>query len=237
MELQDGIGSEGAAQPPNHASGKDHGVPTGLATELVDRVTHRVVRHAELDAVLRHRHAAYLRSGIFAPRADGLLRDEHDDRDDTHTVVTRLDDEIAGSLRVQILSERNMDTYTCGLFPDAVRRIVVGGTVAIDCNRATTDEAVTKRHRGFHFHALRPAMLAAAHYGAEWILAPVQERHAAFYSRGLAGRPVSDPIVAPGTEGCVALLMGMHVPSMLRRRGARLAFMLPRRGETDDLFG
>lgn len=215
----------------------DHGVPTGHAAELLKRATHSVVRGAELDDVLRHRHDAYGRSGIFGASPDGMLRDAHDDARDTYTVATRLDGRIAGSLRVQVIKPAMQTTYSCGLFPEAVERLLHSGATAIDCNRATTDERVTKDERGFHMLALRPAMLAAAHFGAEWILAPVQKRHVAFYARGLTGRPVSDPIVAPGTTGCVALLVGMHVPSMVERRGERLQFMLPRPGETDALFG
>ena len=213
--------------------------PNGLTVSvdrLLERVEYRIATSgSDIEEVRRHRHEAYVAAGHYAPRPDRRLADGLDNAPASRLYVARLGQQLVGSVRISLATERRPEGYACELFPDAVGPLLANGGIVVDPSRLTVDAEAGRRHPLLHFAVLRLPIMASVHYGAEHCLTMVQPRHAAFYRRTMRATHLCDARPFPGATREVAL-MAVHVPSAIARGRSRFGFWLPRPGETEALM-
>lgn len=152
---------------------------------LMDTVTcARLADPAELEAVYRMRHAAYVRSGMIDVHggSGGSWSDPYDRSPGCMNMAVYVDGDLAGAIRLHHVTPSNPDCPSIGHMGDAISGWLDSGLTLVDCSRFAHG-SVDRRHRLLPYVTLRIAALATLHFRADYSINLVQQRHAAFYER------------------------------------------------------
>src|ERR1017187_10008820 len=153
----------------------------------------RMETHAEMDAILRLRHDAYLREGAIEARPDGRLPDEFDDVPNCVNIGVFLDGSLVSSLRVHALMHPDDQSPAVHTFPELLRAPMLAGKRIVDPNRFMTSAAASRAYPELPYATVRLSVMASAHYSAHLATATVRVEHQAFYKRSFFAVPASEP--------------------------------------------
>lgn len=183
-------------------------------TRLLDRVDCRRADSAEeRQAIFRLRYQAYLREEAIEPHVSELFFDPYDELANTYLFGVYLDDELASSIRIHVVSKDHPCSPSVDAFHDILRPEIDAGKVVVDPSRFVTDERLARMHRGLPYITTRLCGMAARYFGAEHLLAAVRAEHQAFYRRIFNHRMICGPRAYPGLTKPLCL-MTIHYPTV-----------------------
>lgn len=183
-------------------------------SQLLDRIDCRLAdSEAERTAIFRLRYQAYLRDGGIGPNSSRSFSDRHDETGNPYLIGVYIDDELAGSIRIHVVSKEQPHSLSLEAFPDILQPELDAGKVIIDPTRFVIDERLARLHRGLPYITTRLCGMAARHFGAEHLLAAVRVEHQAFYRRIFNHRVICGPRPYPGLAKPLSL-MTIHYPTV-----------------------
>jgi N-acyl-L-homoserine lactone synthetase len=204
---------------------------------LLDRTDYRAADTDTLrQEIFRLRYQAYLRDGGIRPNASRSFADRYDEMDNTYLFGVYVDQELAGSIRVHIVSKDRPECPSLEAFPDFLQPEIDAGKTIIDSSRFVSDERLSRLHRGLPYAISRLSGLAAHHFGADQLLAAVRVEHQVFYRRTFHHRVVCEPRPYPGLARKLSL-MTAHYPTFVERVHRRFPFFRSTYFERRTLFG
>jgi N-acyl-L-homoserine lactone synthetase len=198
---------------PDH-SGSESSFPDRVA-QLLDRIDYRLADSDERrEAIFRLRYRAYVRDGGISPNPSRTFSDPYDETGNVHLFGLYIDDELASSIRIHVASKEHPDSPGLEVFPDFLGPELDAGKVLIDSTRFVSDENLARLHRALPYATLRLSVMAARHFGADYLLATVRAEHQAFYSRKFHYQVVCEPRPYPLLAKPICL-MTVHYPTFV----------------------
>jgi len=162
--------------------------------ELLDRLDCRPAdTPEEREAIYHLRYQAYLREGVISPNASEMFSDPYDDLENAQIFGLYLDGELASSIRIHATSAEHADFPSYKVFADLLEPELRAGRVIVDLTRFVTDKTLSQLHPGLAYATMRLGWLAAEHFRAKHLLAPVRAEHQAFYRRSFGHRLICEP--------------------------------------------
>jgi len=172
------------------------------------------------EAIFRLRYQAYMREEAISPNSSKAFSDPYDESENGYLFGLYIDDELAGSIRLHVASKERPEFPSLEVFSDILQPELDTGKVIIDPTRFVAAENLAQHHRGLPYVTLRLSALAAEHFRADYILAPVRAQHQAFYRRAFNQRLICEPRPYPQLTKPICLMM-IHYPTsvdQLRRQ-------------------
>ncbi|HEY1746254.1 MAG TPA: hypothetical protein VGG11_05775 [Xanthobacteraceae bacterium] len=161
---------------------------------LSDRIDYRIAgSDQDRKEIFRLRYKAYVRDGTVHPTASGILLDRYDEIANCFLVGLYIDDHLASSIRLHVVSKENPLSLSREIFHDALQPELDSGKVIIDVSYAVVDERIARLHREIPYATLRPCMLAARYFCADFIVAAARAEHQAFYQRAFDSELMREP--------------------------------------------
>jgi hypothetical protein len=191
---------------------------------------------AELEAILRLRHDAYLREGAIVARADGRLPDQFDELPNAVNIGVFLEGSLVSALRVHALMEVRDTSPALQAFPELLRPHVLAGKSIVDPNRFVTSRAASRAYPELPYATVRLSVMASAHYNAHLATATVRVEHQAFYTRSFFAVPASEPREYP-TLTKPLLLMLVDFAKSEQQIYERGSFYRSTESEREAVFG
>ena len=205
--------------------------------DLLDVTEYRKMNTSEdREAVFRLRYDAYRREEFIEPNEEGTSVDSMDDKPNATTYGIFIAGELAGSIRISILTEAcphspSMVTYSHVLMPMLER-----GMVLIDPTRFVANERLSKEFPELPYLTLRVPTMACEHYLADECLSVIRTEHAAFYKRVYRSRLIGEPCHHP-TVTFPIQLMSTTVDEIRNGLYQRYPFFRSNYLERRSLFG
>jgi hypothetical protein len=198
---------------------------TDCMATLSDRIDYRVVDTNELcKVVFRLRYRAYVRDGMFLPNDRETFSDRYDQTENVDIWALYIDDELASSVRLHVLSKEQADSPALQVFSDILRPELDAGKVIIDASCFVVDENIARLHPVLPYATFRLCMLAARYFSADQILAAVTTEHEAFYRRAFNYQLICEPRAYPLLAKPLGL-MAVHYPSQTDQLTRRYPFL------------
>ena len=113
-----------------------------------------------------------------------MLYDEvYDASPNSLTTVTYVDGELASTVRVHVVADKEGVSPARDVFPDVVTPHLRARRVIIDPSRLAARADVARRFPELPYFALRPPWMAAHHFNADYIVLCSASGHEAYYRR------------------------------------------------------
>ena len=204
----------------------------------MESVEHRVaISPGERAAAYRLRYDAYLRNGLLAARADHRLHDQrYDDAPDTWVSLTYVDGELAGTARISFGADCDALLPSLRVYPEVIAPRLALGRSIVEFTRLAAKLEFSQTYPELAYLIMRPAYLAAEHFGADYAVASPRAEHMAFYRRVFGGEQWCAPRPYPGLTalfGC----MGADFRAAQAGVEARYPFFRSPPAEREALFG
>jgi hypothetical protein len=205
---------------------------------FLERVEHRVARTADQrEAVYRLRYQGYLRNGLMTERADGQLYDpKYDDGPNAWVTMTLIDGELAGTTRINVAHGDYSGLPASHAYPEVMAARLVDWPVVVEFTRLAARLELSSAYPELAYMIMRPAFLAAEHFGADLAVASPRAEHLAFYQRVFNGVAWCEPCIYPGLTAKFAC-MGANFRANRERIVARYPFYSSTPAEREALFG
>ncbi len=191
---------------------------------------------AELEAIYRLRHLAYLREGALLPGAPELFRDTYDESDNCCTLGCYVSDRLASSIQIHLGTRSQPCFPAMEAFSDILAPMLDRGLRIIDPTRFVVDATATRLFPRISYATVRLCALAGAYYDADVILATVREEHQAYYRRLFGHKVLCEPRVYPMLAKRISL-MALDYRLSRDRIIARYPFFRSSPEEIRSLFG
>jgi hypothetical protein len=152
---------------------------------LLEKVTHRVATEpADREAAFRLRFEAYQRIG-FLQRSEGdrLYDPRYDDAPKAWITTTFIDGELAGTVRVNIGAGEDAILPGLQVFADVLVPRLSAGEVIAEFTRLAAQLSLSSVYPELAYVIMRPAFMAAEHFGADCAVGSPRAEHIAFYRR------------------------------------------------------
>ena len=203
---------------------------------LSDRIDYRIADTDELrEAIFRLRYKAYVRDGTILPSASGIILDRYDETGNCYLFGLYIDNILASSIRLHVLSSENPKSLSREIFSDVLQPELASGKVIIDASYFVADEKLARVHRELPYATLRPCILAARYFGADFILTSARTEHQSFYRRAFNCQLICEPRPYPLLAKPFGL-MTVHYPSEADQLGGRYPFFRSPLVERRSLF-
>lgn len=162
---------------------------------LMDKVDYRVaVTDEDRDAIFRLRYNAYLKEKAILPNFSKRFVDRYDEADNTATYGLWIEDQLAMTIRLSVVSADYPECPSMESFSDYLEPELKAGKVLIDPTRHSADEGLSRKYPGLlPYLSTRIPWMAAEYYNADIILGTVRIEHQAFYRKVFNFEPVCDP--------------------------------------------
>lgn len=161
---------------------------------MLSRVTYQSARTAaQREAIFRLRYEANLREKTITANETGMLIDRYDDLPNGFNVGVFIDGTLAAALRLHLLSKDYPHSALLEAYPDVMWPKVEAGARIIDVTRLVADYGLARREPYLAYATVRLAMLAAAHFGADLVMAAVRKEHIPFYQREFMATRLTEP--------------------------------------------
>ena len=162
--------------------------------ELLEKTDYRQIQSDEdRAAVGRLRYEAYLREGAIEPDPSQSFTDPRDDDKNARTFGVYIDDELAASIRIHVVTKDAPDSPSFAAFSDVLGPEVEAGKTIVDPNRFVTNQRLARLYPSLPHVTVRLCWMATIHLKAEHALAAVRPEHQAFYKRTFNYRPICGP--------------------------------------------
>jgi hypothetical protein len=154
---------------------------------------------AEREAAYRLRYDAYSRIGFLA-RAEGdrLYDPRYDDAPNAWITTTYLDGELAGTVRVNVGADEKAILPGLQVFGDVLAPKLSAGRTIAEFTRLAARLSLASVHAELAYVVMRPAFMAAEHFGTP------RAEHIAFYRRAFGASVWVPPRDYPGLTAKLA---------------------------------
>ena len=151
---------------------------------LLERVEYRRADSpADKAAIYRLRHDAYMRAGTVEPRPTGMFHDAMDEKDNAWLIGLFIDGDLAGALRLHISASVLAPLPEFTSFSDLIEPCLAAGQTLIDGSRFVSKLEFSQRYSEIPYLTIRPTLLAAQFFAADYGIAGCLAEHQAFYRR------------------------------------------------------
>jgi hypothetical protein len=195
----------------------------------------RASAHEAREAIFRLRYQAYARAGAIAADSSRMLADPFDAMGHVYLFGLYLGVELAGSIRLHVVSGTRPISPALAVFPDVLQPELDAGSIMVDCSHIVADEALARLYREIPYAMHRLGVLAAEHFNADLLVTASDPGHRAFYQRALDYRLGSDPRPYPRLAQPVTL-MTLKFPRAAATLKQRYPFFRSTSRERNDLF-
>jgi N-acyl-L-homoserine lactone synthetase len=174
---------------------------------LLERVEYRRADSpADKAAIYRLRHEAYMRAGTVEPRPSGMFHDAMDEKDNAWLIGLFIDGELAGALRLHISASVLAPLPELTSFSDLIEPHLAAGQTLIDGSRFVSRLEFSQRYSEIPYLTIRPTLLAAEFFAADYGIAGCLAEHQAFYHRLFGAVTWSAPRPYPHFKRPMALV-------------------------------
>ena len=161
---------------------------------------------ADKEAIYRLRHDAYMRAGTVESRPSGMFHDAMDETDNAWLIGMFIDGELAGALRLHISASLRVPLPELTSFPDLIEPHLAAGRTLIDGSRFVSKLQFSQRYSEIPYLTIRPTLLAAEFFAADYGVAGCLAEHQAFYHRLFGAVTWSAPRPYPNFKRSMALV-------------------------------
>jgi len=161
--------------------------------------------YVERDAIFKLRYQSYLRAEVISQNSFGRYIEAADHAPNTYLVGLYLDGKLVSSLRLQIGSPSTPNIASLRLFPHLVQPLLRSSRSVVEMNCVATDTGLCGPNLWSPYLTLRPWILAAEHFNADYMVAVIRPQHRPFYQRALGCELPADFRRPPHRLGPVAL--------------------------------
>ena len=205
---------------------------------LLERVEHRVATTpTEREAAFRLRYDAYRRIGFLArPDGDKLYDPRYDDAPDAWITTTYIDGELAGTVRVNVGANENAILPGLQVFRDVLGPKLAAGQTIAEFTRLAAKLSLASIHPELAYLVMRPAFMAAEHFGADFAVGTPRAEHIAFYRRAFGASVWCPPRDYPGLTAKLACV-GAEYRRAQEFIELRYPFFRSEPAEREALFG
>jgi hypothetical protein len=220
-----------------HASGHSPRFADRVA-KMLERVEHRpAMCQADRKAAYRLRYEAYLRENLLNQRLDAMLYDEvYDASPNSLTTLTYVDGELASTVRVHVITDKEGVSPARDVFPDVVTPYLRAQRVIIDPSRLAARADMARRLPELPYFALRPPWMAAHYFKADYIVLCSASGHEAYYRRVYRFHTWSGLRSYPKVTAKV-VCMGLDFAAEMERVQSRYPSFRSTPAEREALFG
>jgi hypothetical protein len=183
-----------------------------LSTRLAElsassqRLTCKVAKsYGERDAIFKLRYQSYLRAQVISQNPFRRYIEAADHASNAYLIGLYLDGKLVSSLRVQVGSSITPNIASLELFPQLVGPLLGSNNTLVEMNCVTTDTGISGPYIWLPYLTLRPWILAAEHFNADYIVAIIRPQYRPFYQRVLGCELHADLRQPPHRLGSVAL--------------------------------
>ena len=172
---------------------------TGRESSFGDRVAFLLARSdCRLATSGERREMIFRLRQTACTRARSLSRhpfpsDHHDYAANAYLLGLHIDAELASSIRLHVASTRHDQLPSLEVFDDAWRSELDAGQIIIDCTRFVADEHLSRVWRELPYATIRMCVLAAEHFGADYLTIAASPPHEEFYRRAFNFKAISEP--------------------------------------------
>jgi hypothetical protein len=205
---------------------------------LLERVEHRVAKApAEREAAFRLRSEAYQKNGVLQRSDGGRLYDPwYDDAPNAWITTTFIDDELAGTVRVNLGFDGNAILPGLQVFSDILGPKLAARQVIAEFTRLAARLSLSSIYPELAYVIMRPAFMAAEHFDADFAIGTPREEHMAFYRRTFGATPWCQPRDYPGVTAQIACV-GADYRLGRKMIESRYPFYKSEPSEREALFG
>jgi len=199
-------------------------------------VSRRAGSYAERDAIFKLRYQSYLRAKLIPPNAFGRYLEPSDHAEGSCLIGLHADHILVAALRLQVGGAAAADFARPELFPDVLRPLLRSNKTLVHMSCVATNAELACSYVWLPYFILRCWIVAAEHFGADYIAAAVRPQHQLFYRRvlGCDVRPQSRP--QPRHLPPVGLVT-LDFAASAQRLYQNLPFLRSTRSERLQLFG
>jgi N-acyl-L-homoserine lactone synthetase len=215
-------------------------LPSSFAESVFQLLEHTEYRRAdteaELDAILRLRHDAFVSEGQISPKRSGRLPDNFDQSDNVYNLGVYIDGELAGAIRLHVVANPGDSSPAMEAFGEFLTPEVNAGKVILDTNRFVSNQKLSRLNPGLPYAIIRLSYMAARHFNVNLATMTVRAEHRAFYWRRMYAKEVCPPRPYPMLMKPICLL----VTDMMGERERLLArhpYWASSEAERSALFG
>ena len=166
----------------------------GKLWNYLQRVDYRVASsQSERSDIYTLRYNAYLRDEAILPHSSKKLSDEYDEMDNCWNFAVYIDDEMAGAIRIHLITPDSPRGPAVDFFPDIVKPMLDEGKVLIDPTRFVVDRELAPIYPEMPYLTMRAAFMAYEAFEADFGLASVRKEHRAFYRRAFKAEEICEP--------------------------------------------
>ncbi len=205
---------------------------------FLERIVHRVATTpSEREAAFRLRSEAYQKAGILKSGAVDKLYDPlYDDHPLGWTTMTFVDGELAGTVRVNVGFDERAVLPGLRAFADVLAPRLRARQAIAELSCLAANLPLSGAYPQLAYVILRPAYMAAEHFGADIFLASPRAEQIAFYGRTFGAAIWREPRDYPGLATKLAC-MGADFHAARSRIEARYPFYKSTLAEREALFG
>ena len=146
-------------------------------------VSRRARSYAERDAIFKLRYQSYLHAKLIPPNAFGRYLEPSDHAEGSRLIGLHADHILVAALRLQIGGAAAADFAPPELFPDALRPLLRSNKTLVHMSCVATNAELACSYVWLPYFILRCWIVAAEHFGADYIAAAVRPQHQLFYRR------------------------------------------------------
>jgi hypothetical protein len=162
--------------------------------------------YVERDAIFKLRYRSYMRAGLISQNSFGRYVEAHDHAPNSYLIGLYVDRKLVSSLRVQIGTQTTLVFPSLELFPDVLGPLLRNKATVIDMSCVATDAVLARPYALLPHVILRTWILAAEHFGADYIAAAARPQHQLFFKRALNCEMHSEMRRSPHHPESVGLL-------------------------------
>jgi len=174
---------------------------------LLERVEYRRADSpADKAAIYRLRYDAYIRAGTVEPSPSGMFHDAMDETNNAWLIGVFIDGELASALRLHISASLLAPLPEFTSFSDLIEPHLAAGRTLIDGSRFVSRLEFSQRFSEIPYLTIRPTLLAAEFFAADYGIAGCLAEHQAFYRRIYGATVWSAPRPYPHFKRSMALV-------------------------------
>lgn len=204
--------------------------------DFLDVVDCRPIGNGEdREDVFRLRYNAYVREGAIPISFSKRFTDAYDETPNVWIFGLYVEDQLASSIRVHLVSPEYPDAPCMTAFSDLLRPEIARGHSIVDPSRFVADHALGRLHPELPYATVRLGFLASEYFNADIGLATPRAEHQAFYKRLFGLKVLCEPREYPSLTKPLSL-MAIHYPTVRESLMERHPFLRASTAELEALF-
>jgi hypothetical protein len=171
------------------------------------RVTYRLATsHDERDAIFKLRYQSYLLTGLISKNSFERYIETADHAANSYLIGLYVGCKLVSSLRLQIGSATTPNFSSLELFPHVLKALLEINRTIVDMGCVAAEGGLSGLYVWLPYLALRPWIMAAEYFHADYMVAATRPEYRPFYQRALGCELHSGLQPAPHHTGRVALV-------------------------------